>query len=321
MTAGRSAPAGTIIATTDGGASWAAQSSPTGNDLFSVTFADANHGWAVGDRGRILATTDGGAVWTAQSSPTTGYLNGVTCIGPLRAWAVGEKGVILATTDGGAHWLVRRAPKADDLYTVAFADRRHGWAVGVGGVILATTNGGAAWRVQHCPTEAGSHLGGLRRRAARFRRRHRRHDVDDHARPAGPTCGRRPVVRRRRARRAGTGARCTSAAARELDGPGGSGVASIQYSLDHGKTWTTGSSFTFAAPADHSSDGAHTFLYPGDRQRRQRRGARTGRVRIDTRRPVPSAPGLPRRSAGARGLALRCRRSAPRQRHGDVDAS
>ena len=113
-----------------------AQSAPSGQDLFSVTFADASHGWAVGDRRhhpghhRRWCRLD-----RSERRRPRRYLNGVACQGATRAWAVGEKGVILATSDGGAHWLVRRAAHAHapDLYTVDFASRSHGWAVGVGG--------------------------------------------------------------------------------------------------------------------------------------------------------------------------------------------
>ena len=40
---------GTILATTDGGTTWSAQSAPSGTSwLGGVTFSDASHGWIVG---------------------------------------------------------------------------------------------------------------------------------------------------------------------------------------------------------------------------------------------------------------------------------
>src|SRR6516225_2172886 len=68
---------GTILRTTDGGASWTRQSSGTTETLLGVSFTDANTGTAVGSGGTILRTTDGGASWTRQSSGTTPYLFGV----------------------------------------------------------------------------------------------------------------------------------------------------------------------------------------------------------------------------------------------------
>jgi photosystem II stability/assembly factor-like uncharacterized protein len=290
---------GMIVATTDGGTTWLAQASPTAADLYSVSFADATHGWAVGDAGHIVATTDGGTTWTAQQAHTSDYLNGVACSGELRAWAVGEKGVILATTDGGAHWTVARrsATKAPDLYTVSFADSRHGWAVGDGGVLLATTNGGRTWRAQ--PTSAGSEalasvafpdvlhgfVSGVA--GAMLTTAH-----------AGWSDTRPPI-----ATVTGTGwhraaARITLHAA---DPAGGSGVASLAHSFDHGATWTTGSSFVVPAPADHSMDGLHSFLYRATDNAGNVAPARRALVGIDTSRPTPIAdwPAVATRGARA----------------------
>ena len=52
---------GTILATSDGGATWTAQNSGTDNALSGFACADARCGWAVGANGTILATRDGGA--------------------------------------------------------------------------------------------------------------------------------------------------------------------------------------------------------------------------------------------------------------------
>src|SRR5713101_8159986 len=45
---------GTILRTTDGGATWSIQSSPTTSTLRGVSFTDANVGTAVGDSGTIV---------------------------------------------------------------------------------------------------------------------------------------------------------------------------------------------------------------------------------------------------------------------------
>ena len=44
-------------------------------ELHDVTFVDADHGWAVGDRGAIWKTDNGGQSWTLVPS-------GVTCTAP-----------------------------------------------------------------------------------------------------------------------------------------------------------------------------------------------------------------------------------------------
>jgi hypothetical protein len=52
-----------ILKTTDGGDVWFRQDSGLGNQLFSVFFADDQHGWAAGEGGTILATTNGGVTF------------------------------------------------------------------------------------------------------------------------------------------------------------------------------------------------------------------------------------------------------------------
>jgi photosystem II stability/assembly factor-like uncharacterized protein len=286
---------GTVIATTDGGADWTAQATPTPDDLYAVTFADSLHGWAVGDAGTILATTDGGADWTAQRAPTGAYLNGVACHGALHAWAVGERGIVLATTDGGAHWAVVRGPgTAGDLYTTDFVDARHGWAVGAGGLVLATVDGGLTWRGQPDPARQDV-------TSVAF--------VDALHGFAGSLAGEMLSTRRGGWTDAHAPTTWTVGAARWHDGAarvsvhasddGGSGIATVQYSFDRGATWTRGSAFTVAAPADHSGDGIHSFLFRAIDNAGNVAPARRGWVGIDTRRPTPLAnwAGAARRGA------------------------
>ena len=163
---------GTILATTDGGAHWVAQTSGTTQYLMSVSFTDSSNGWAVGGGGDvspILGTTDGGAHWVAQTSETTAQLNSVCFTDASHGWAVGDEGTILATTDGGAHWVAQTSGTSPSLVTglrpelksVSFTDSSHGWAVGgdydSGDVspILATTDGGAHWVAQTSGTTEG----------------------------------------------------------------------------------------------------------------------------------------------------------------------
>ena len=68
---GWAAGAGRIMATSDGGRTWARQYSGTAA-LQQLDFTDAAHGWAAG-QGTLLRTTDGGATWTALPAP---QLNG-----------------------------------------------------------------------------------------------------------------------------------------------------------------------------------------------------------------------------------------------------
>ncbi len=92
---------GTILRTTDGGATWVSQSSGTTNVLQSVSFTGAQTGTAVGWFGTIVRTTDGGASWVSQSSGTMNPLLDVSFTDVNRGTAVGIGGMILRTTDGG----------------------------------------------------------------------------------------------------------------------------------------------------------------------------------------------------------------------------
>src|SRR5215470_19504177 len=55
--------AGTILKSTDAGATWGTLPSGTTNTLYDVYFFDGTQGAAVGEQGLILRTTDGGAMW------------------------------------------------------------------------------------------------------------------------------------------------------------------------------------------------------------------------------------------------------------------
>lgn len=54
---------GKIVASTDGGDTWSAQSSPNFNNLLAVWAVSATRAWAVGESGTVLRTADGGATW------------------------------------------------------------------------------------------------------------------------------------------------------------------------------------------------------------------------------------------------------------------
>jgi photosystem II stability/assembly factor-like uncharacterized protein len=82
---------GTILATTDGGATWQKRDSGVSTTLYGVHSADPTHGWAVGQQGTILATTDGGATWKKRDSGVSTILFGVHFADPTHGWAVGDK--------------------------------------------------------------------------------------------------------------------------------------------------------------------------------------------------------------------------------------
>ena len=84
-----------MLATKDGGMTWAEQVTPTNKALLAIYFRDANEGWAVGGEGAILHTTDGGITWITQQSPTRSSLSDITQSADGTLWVVGEWGSIL----------------------------------------------------------------------------------------------------------------------------------------------------------------------------------------------------------------------------------
>ena len=114
-----------VLATTDGGATWATQTVPAGvSSLTGISCVSATTCEAVGynyntvtstSTGVVLATTDGGTTWVTQTTPTgTGTLTGVSCATATVCEAVGATTsfglAILATTNGGATWTAQIVP-------------------------------------------------------------------------------------------------------------------------------------------------------------------------------------------------------------------
>ena len=160
--------AGTIEATTDGGAHWVKQTSGTSRIITGIAFADTLHGWAVAYRDTayrlpprelVLSTTDGGARWGRETVSTiAGALTRVACVDTQHVWVGGSEpaasggAVIYASSDGGTTWrrqyLASPGGWGNGIYGLAFADPLHGWAVTGSGHILGTTDGGNHWAVQ-----------------------------------------------------------------------------------------------------------------------------------------------------------------------------
>jgi photosystem II stability/assembly factor-like uncharacterized protein len=111
--------AGTVMKTTNGGSTWAVQSSGTLVNLNGVWFVDAGKGFAVGDSGTILRTTDGGTAWVPQSTGTTDPFYAVSFVGADTGTAVGYPGMIRRTTDGGRTWVTQFGGSANYFLAVS----------------------------------------------------------------------------------------------------------------------------------------------------------------------------------------------------------
>jgi photosystem II stability/assembly factor-like uncharacterized protein len=97
---------GHVLKSTDGGGTWTQQPTPTRASLTAVTFADPQHGWAVGHDEVILRTTDGGATWTrTHYAPEREQpLLDVWFADANDGLAIGAFSTVYRSTDGGATW-------------------------------------------------------------------------------------------------------------------------------------------------------------------------------------------------------------------------
>ena len=158
---------GLLMYTTNGGEKWtlvgmpedfvmSAMAEDIGLDssdtiLYATAFADATHGWVVGEFGTILVTTDGGRTWKQQQSPVETTLFGAYFENRERGWAVGMDAVILQTTDGGRTWRQVQAPLRErSLYDIGLSGQ-YGWIAGDSGTLLKTVDGGRTWNVEPLP--------------------------------------------------------------------------------------------------------------------------------------------------------------------------
>lgn len=177
---------GTILHTTDGGATWRRQPAlaPSGGpggspadvpnaNLTAISAADAANAWAVGVAGVILRTRDGGQTWERQVVPAgleEVEFHGVKALDGRTAFAVGAPDALIHTTDGET-WQV--TPRAADLHLawpvnyadVDAVDATHAWAVGgtgAGGrgVAVIAFFDGVQWRRQAADLvpDEGSHV-------------------------------------------------------------------------------------------------------------------------------------------------------------------
>ena len=137
--------AGSVLLTTDGGASWNEVTNGAPYELRSVFFTDALHGFTVG-RESLYSSSDGGLTWTSYPIAPTLTLTEVTFTDSLNGWAVGgwtdNTSMILHTNDGGATWNEQDATTPNSLAGVSFVDSLTGWAIDYKGLIIKTISGG-----------------------------------------------------------------------------------------------------------------------------------------------------------------------------------
>ncbi|MBC8044412.1 MAG: T9SS type A sorting domain-containing protein, partial [Rhizobacter sp.] len=91
---------GTILRSTDSGASWSIIGSGTAKNLTSVKMINASDGYIAGEIGTLLKTTDGGETWNREGSPTTEDLNAIAITGNGTAFSAGTASTVVKTETG-----------------------------------------------------------------------------------------------------------------------------------------------------------------------------------------------------------------------------
>jgi photosystem II stability/assembly factor-like uncharacterized protein len=111
----------------------------------SLSFLDANNGYATGSHGYVAKTTDGGMNWNMDLlDPGANFLS-IHFPNPSTGYVAGVNNQVYKTDDGGMNWKKINVSPSGHFYGVRFLDSQTGFLVGAGGVILKTQNGGASW--------------------------------------------------------------------------------------------------------------------------------------------------------------------------------
>lgn len=144
---------GTLLASSNNGASWYPRTSGTTNELKSIANNGSNVIFITGSLGTILRSTNSGVNWSVIPSGTTNNLNSASKTGAAYCYVAGSGGKILFTSNTGDNWLTRTSNVTTDLNS-ASAFGFFCWIAGNNGVILYTTNWGETWVQQSSGTTA-----------------------------------------------------------------------------------------------------------------------------------------------------------------------
>jgi len=151
-------------------AAWRPQTSPSGNDLYTVALVDTSIAWAAGSGGTVLKTLNGGSTWTPTISSASDDVYALALVSPsvvLVATYNSGSGLarIRRTQNGGLTWADVYSDNSAGAFinAVTMFDNLNGYAEGdpVSGswTLLRTTDGGLTWAAAASVPQAGSETG------------------------------------------------------------------------------------------------------------------------------------------------------------------
>jgi photosystem II stability/assembly factor-like uncharacterized protein len=109
---------GTLLRSSDDGASWQPLASPYAGSWFGALPIGAHGVLVFGLRGQLWRSDDGGAHWHALVLPTQATLQGGRVLADGTVVVVGDDGVVLASRDQARHFTLTRVP-GDAAYATA----------------------------------------------------------------------------------------------------------------------------------------------------------------------------------------------------------
>ena len=155
--------AGTILRSTDHGATWAALDSGTTQNLRAIWGSDEGDLWVTGDGGTVLHSSDEGRSWKRLGTPVSGALLGVWGSGAHDVYLAGPAGQLLHTNDHGRSFTtLRPLGDTDEPLTAVWGSGADDvYVAGDHGSVVSTSDHGARWSAMRKPqARAGKDAGG-----------------------------------------------------------------------------------------------------------------------------------------------------------------
>ena len=136
---------GTILKTTDGGASWTKLRTGLRATLGRVQFLDVNNGYVLG--GGLHRTRYGGVSWQTLALPASEGISGMYFVNTELGFLI-SRGTVFKTADGGLTWSAVRVGDFDIMELQFDATGTIGYAGGTdwgSGYVYKSVDGGSTW--------------------------------------------------------------------------------------------------------------------------------------------------------------------------------